>query len=78
MRALLTLAIVGAVCCGCDPSTRRLLDTPQEHQERLTCEMNEMSGGYSGKGMSAENAEAYCDKQLEAERDYQQSHKSGS
>ena len=50
---------------GCD-ELRAINDTPQEHQQRLVCEMNHMSG-QEGHPMSAENAEAYCDKQMEAQ-----------
>jgi hypothetical protein len=53
---------------GCD-ELRAINDTPQEHQQRLVCEMNRMSGDYYGGhgGMSAENAEAYCEKEMEAQ-----------
>jgi hypothetical protein len=47
---------------GCDLD--ELTDTPKEHQERLACEMSHMSG-YDGHSMSAENAEAFCDKQMQ-------------
>lgn len=70
MKALIILAIVGALS-GCnDASIDRLNDTPQEHQERLTCEMGEMSNGH----MSAENAEAFCNKSMEAARSYRSQH----
>lgn len=61
MRRVLLLAIVAGLT-GCDQQTRRLLDTPAEHQERLICEMTQMDDHKK----SADDAEAYCDKQMEA------------
>jgi len=63
-----SLLIVAALALGGCDELHRLDDTPQEHQQRLACEMDHMSGDYGHSGMSAENAEAYCDKEMEAAR----------
>jgi hypothetical protein len=63
MTKYLLVTVAALSLAGCDLDA--LTDSPKEHQERLACEMVRMSGEY-GHALSAEDAEAYCDKQMEA------------
>ena len=61
------LMIVATLALGGCDELDGINDTPQEHRQRLVCEMDHMSGEYGHGGMSAENAEAYCAKEMEAQ-----------
>lgn len=53
-------------------SSDHAFDSPKQREERLTCEMTAMQDGYGKARLSAADAEAYCAKQMEAEKLWQE------
>lgn len=74
---MMSLLVIGLLMFAWLFDNGWLPDTPQQHEQRLSCEMRMMDrggGAYNSKPLPAADAEAYCEKEMEVQKMWDANH----